>query len=79
MVRLGEPVLSLISSPDLSTALSQFYYLKMIQKSDQQLMTRLQATQVSYEGQKKEKEALREQLEKQKANLDGQKRPRLIY
>jgi len=73
MVRLGEPVLSLISSPDLSTALSQFYYLKMIQKSDQQLMTKLQATQVSYESQRKEKEALREQLEKQKANLDSQK------
>ena len=73
MVKLGDPLLFLISSPDLSTAVSRFHYLKLIQRYDQDLLVKLQSTQTTYQDQKGDKEALQKQLEKQKANLDAQK------
>ncbi|BCX14682.1 MAG: hypothetical protein KatS3mg088_365 [Patescibacteria group bacterium] len=73
MVKLGEPILFLISSPDLSTAVSRFHYLKLIQRYDQELLIKLQATQTTYQDQKTDQESLQKQLEKQKANLDAQK------
>ena len=73
MVKLGDPLLFLISSPNLSTAVSRFHYLKLIQRYDQDLLVKLQSTQTTYQDQKGDKEALQKQLEKQKANLDAQK------
>jgi peptidoglycan hydrolase CwlO-like protein len=73
MAKLGDPVLFIISSPSLSTAFSRFQYLKLIQRYDQDLMVKLQATQTTYQDEKKDKQDLQKQLEKQKANLDAQK------
>lgn len=73
MVKLGDPLLFLISSPNLSTAVSRFHYLKLIQRYDQDLLVKLQSTQTTYQGQKSDKEDLQKRLEKQKANLDAQK------
>lgn len=73
MVRLGDPLFFIVASPSLSTAVSRFHYLKLIQKSDQELLLRLQSAQSNYQDQKEDQESLQKQLEKQKANLDAQK------
>lgn len=73
MVKLGDPIIFLVSSPNLSSAVSIFHYLKLIQRYDQDLLIKLQSTQTAYEDQKFDKEDLQKQLEKQKANLDAQK------
>lgn len=73
MVRLGDPLFFIVASPNLSTAVSRFHYLKLIQRSDQELLMRLQSAQTNYQDQKQDQESLQKQLEKQKANLDAQK------
>jgi len=74
MARLEEPLLSLVSAPDLNTAVSRFYYLRKIQQSDRELMIRLQSAQTNYQDQKSEQEILQAELEEQKASLDVQKK-----
>ncbi len=73
MARLGDPLFYIVASPNLSTAVSRFHYLKLIQRSDQELLLRLQSAQTNYQDQKQDQESLQKQLEKQKANLDAQK------
>lgn len=74
MVRVGDPILYLVSAPDISTAVSRFYYLRRVQESDRDLMIRLQSAQTTYQGQKDEQEKLQEELEAQKKSLDTQKK-----
>lgn len=73
MVRFEDPVLLLVSSPDLNEAVQRFYYLKKIQDADRDLLGRLQKTQTDYKVEKTDQEELQNQLEKQKADLDRQK------
>ncbi len=73
MARLGDPLFYIVASPNLSTAVSRFHYLKLIQRSDQELLLRLQSAQSNYQDEKQDQESLQKQLEKQKANLDAQK------
>lgn len=74
MIRVGDPLLILISAPDLNEAVSRFSYLKKIQESDRDLLNRLQTAQTSYQGQKTDQEKLQTQLTTQKANLNSQKK-----
>jgi peptidoglycan hydrolase CwlO-like protein len=73
MARMGDPVLLLLSAQDLSDAVSRFHYLKKIQEADRDLLFRLQTTQSSYVEEKGDQEALKQELEQQKANLASQK------
>jgi peptidoglycan hydrolase CwlO-like protein len=73
MARLEDPILFIVSAPDLSVAMSRFHYLKKIQSSDRDLMLRLQSVQTTYKGEKQDQEQLQAQLEVQKKNLDAQK------
>jgi peptidoglycan hydrolase CwlO-like protein len=73
MARMGDPVLLLVSAQDLSGAVSRFHYLKKIQEADRDLLFRLQTTQSSYVEEKGDQEALKQELEEQKANLASQK------
>ena len=74
MARVGDSFLLLISAPDLTGAVSRFHYLQKIQKADRDLLSRLQAAQITYQGEKTDQETLQKELETQKANLDAQKR-----
>ena len=73
MARLGEPYLILASSPDLSGAVSSFYYLKRIQSADRDLLVRLEKAQASYEEEKDDQVRLQSELEEQKKVLGAQK------
>jgi len=74
MARVGDAFLILISAPDLTGAVSRFHYLQKIQEADRDLLSRLQAAQTTYQGEKTDQETLQAELEKQKANLDRQKK-----
>lgn len=73
MARLGDAFLILISAPDLTGAVSRFHYLQKIQEADRDLLSRLQAAQITYQGEKTDQETLQNELGKQKANLARQK------
>ncbi|MFH1970916.1 MAG: peptidoglycan DD-metalloendopeptidase family protein, partial [Patescibacteria group bacterium] len=73
MVRYEDPVLILISSPDLKEAVTRFFYLKRIQDADRDLLERLQKTQTDYKVEKTDQEQLHIELENQKADLNKQK------
>src|SRR4030065_2757697 len=62
MTRVGEPILMILSAPDLKEALSRFHYLQKIQESDRDLLFRLQQAQTVYKDQKKEQEDLQAEL-----------------
>lgn len=68
--RLG---LILLTSDSVNEAVSKFYYLKRIQAADQDLLSRLQHAQTTYESQKGELEELDKVLGVQKEQLDNQK------
>jgi peptidoglycan hydrolase CwlO-like protein len=74
MTRLGDPFIFLISAPDLAGVVSRYHYLQRIQEADRNLLIRLQKAQNVYQEEKKDQEELREELERQKRNLDNQKR-----
>lgn len=74
MSRLGDPAYIIISSPNLNEAMSRFHYLQRIQESDQDLLQRLTSAQNTYKNEKVDQEELQEQLQKQKAELDSQRR-----
>ena len=74
MARVGDPLLILVSAPDLTEAISRFHYLQRIQEADRDLLQRLQTAQNTYKGQKTDQETLQAELQKQKANLDKQKK-----
>lgn len=73
MARVQDPLLILVSAPDLTEAVSRFHYLRRIQEADRDLLQRLQVTQTNYKQEKSEQEILQEELVKQKKNLDTQK------
>lgn len=73
MNRLADGVFLLVSSEDLSEIISRYHYLQEIQKSDQDLLQRLQTAQTIYQGEKQDEEELQVELEKQKENLAKQK------
>jgi peptidoglycan hydrolase CwlO-like protein len=73
MARFGDPVLVLISSPNLTEAVLRFHYLEKIQEADRDLLGRLTSAQTDYKNQKTEQEKLQEELTAQKASLDSQK------
>ncbi|HJX45950.1 MAG TPA: hypothetical protein VJ399_02150 [Patescibacteria group bacterium] len=74
MTRVGEPILMILSAPDLKEALARFHYLQKIQASDRDLLLRLQQAQTVYKDQKKEQEDLQAELNIQKENLNAQKK-----
>lgn len=71
--RLHEPLLMLVTSPNLTSAFSNYQYLKRIEESDRELLVRLQDAQVTYQEQKQVQEDLQKQLEDQKKVLGAQK------
>jgi len=73
MARVGDSFLILISAPDLTGAVSRFHYLQKIQQADSDLLSRLQAAQITYQGEKVDQETLQKQLGEQKKTLDSQK------
>src|SRR3990167_10546936 len=78
MARVGDPFLIVVSAPDLSEAISRFHYLQRIQEADRDLLQRLQAAQDTYKVEKTDQEELQSELEKQKANLDVQKKAKNV-
>lgn len=74
MARVGDPLLMIISSEDLTEAVSRFFYLKKIQGADRDLLERLQGAQNTYKGEKLDQEELQIQLEEQSVLLVNQKR-----
>ena len=74
MARVGDPVLLIVSAPDLGGAISRFHYLQRIQEADRDLLQKLQTAQDTYKVEKTDQEQLQDELEKQKANLDAQKK-----
>lgn len=73
MSRLNEPLLFLISSSDLSEAVSSYHYLQRIQEADRDLLIRLEKAQLTYKEERVDQEALQGQLEAQKSVLGAQK------
>lgn len=74
MSRAGNSIIVLVGSNDLSQAVARYNYLRKIQEADRDLMLRLQGAQNTYRNQKSKLEELTLQLEKQRAELDGQKK-----
>lgn len=73
MSRLNEPLLFLISSTDLSEAVSSYHYLQRIQEADRDLLIRLEKAQLTYKEERVDQEELQSQLENQKSVLGAQK------
>lgn len=71
--RVGDPVLLLLTSKNVSEFISQFHYLKRIQENDKQLLLQVQSTQTSFEDKRAEEETLRKKLEAQNKELERQK------
>ncbi len=78
MSRVNDPFLMIITSPDLESAFSSFYYLRKIQESDRDLLIRLQKAQNVYEEEKSTQEELQKELEEQKTFLNDQKSAKAI-
>lgn len=72
--RLGDPFMLFIASDNISDFISRFYYLQKIAQQDQETLVQMQTTQANYETQREKREKLLDQLEKQKATLDFQKK-----
>ena len=73
MARLNQPYLMILTSDDLSGAVSSFHYIKKIQESDRDLLLRLEQAQEVYVAEKTDQEVLQEELEQQQAVLGSQK------
>lgn len=71
--RVGDPVLLLLTSKNVSEFISQFHYLKRIQENDKQLLLQVQSTQTSFEDKRTEEETLRKKLEAQNKEIERQK------
>ena len=63
----------LLTAYNIGDAVNRFHYLQKIQEEDQNLLTRLEEAQTTYEGEKADQEALQKQLKTQQANLNAQK------
>ena len=71
--RLGDSLVLLISSSNVSEFISRFHYLKKLQEHDRTLLLQVQSTQTNYEDKRTEVEALHAKLEQQKDALARQK------
>lgn len=72
--RVGDsPILFLLSSSDLSTLLSRFHYLRLVEERDRDLLVRLQSSQTNLEQEKFELEDLEKKLGDQKLFLARQR------
>lgn len=76
MARLGNSPFLVITSGELTNAISRYEYLKLAQGSDQGLLARLSKAQTGYQNQKQDQETLNQTLSKQKKTLDSQKAAR---
>lgn len=74
MSKLSEPLLMILLSDDVSSAVVSYHYLKKIQEADRDLLVRLTKAQEIYKEQKINQEKLQEELEQQKMNLNAQKK-----
>ena len=74
LARSGNTLFLLLSSNNLNEAISRFHYLQVVQKEDGDFLQRLQTAQVTYKNQKTDQEELQAELQKQKTNLDVQKK-----
>jgi len=74
LIRLGDSATMVITSENLNDAFQRFSYLKKIQQADKGLLDRLQKAQDDYVLEKDDQEELQDELEKQKKNLDSQKK-----
>jgi len=73
IVKLGQPLYILISSQNLTQAVTSYHYLRRIQSEDMVLLRKLQDTKKEYQEEKTDQEKLQNELEKQKAILASQK------
>ena len=73
LAKVSDPLLMIVSSEDLTEAVSRFFYLKKIQEADRELLQRLQGAQNTYKGEKLDQEELQIQLEEQQSTLNTQK------
>lgn len=73
MARTSEPAYLVLSSEDLTDAISKYHYLKEAEDSDRELLGRLQSAQDSYIDSKKESEELEKQLKAEQITLSSQK------
>jgi len=73
MARVGDPLLMIMTAPNLSEAVSSFHYLQKIQESDQDLLKRLGEVKTDYEVEKDEQQDLQKELEVQRQSLNSQK------
>lgn len=73
IARVGSSFLFLITSGDLTEAISRFHYLQKIQEADRALLEKLQRAQTLYKEEKQDQESLQKQLEEQKKQLAAQK------
>lgn len=71
--RLGNAFLYLLTSQDLGSLFSRLHYLRLIQFQDQELLVRLQTSQVNLEQEREELEALEQKLIEQTAFLSRQR------
>ena len=74
MTRLGDPLIFLLSAPDLNEAVARYHYLQQIQEFDRSLLIKLQETQSNFKDQKNDQEILQKELQEQKNTLAIQKR-----
>jgi peptidoglycan hydrolase CwlO-like protein len=73
MARLGDPLVLLITSENLTEAVTRFHYLQKIQEADRDLLQRLQDAQNTYVAEKDDQEELQTELNQQKQVLGVQK------
>src|SRR3989344_2819823 len=69
MSRLYEPVAMFLTSNDITSTFASYHYLQKIQKSDRDLLVRLEDAQVAYQDEKQDQEILQKELEAQKKVL----------
>lgn len=73
MSRTEGPIYFLLSSKNVSDAISNFHYLIEAQNADHDLLNRLQSAQTTYENSKKKSEELQAQLQNDQNLLNSQK------
>lgn len=71
--RVGDPVVLLLTSKNVSEFISHFHYLQKIQNNDKDLLIQMQSTQTDFEDQRAKEEALKNRLEEQNFQLGRQK------
>lgn len=71
--RVGNPLVSLLTAQDFSSLLSRIYYLRRVAEHDQDLLVRLQTSQITLEQERLKLEELEKQLEDQTAFLSRQR------